>query len=122
MVDETVVIDEKWVAGHMVHFAVAIAVAVVMGVEHSPGLVVEVEREACSVVVLRWWSSLSNSMASSQSPGLAFVLAARPQPARVGKTADVGDVIRRANRKPGYQAPEVGIGSIVSHTLSEDGA
>jgi hypothetical protein len=122
VVDVMVVVDVRLVAGYKVRSVVA--VAAVTRVEHSPGAVVEVEIElgAYSVVVLRRRNSWSNSMASTHLPGLASVLAVRPEPVKVGKTGDVASVNRLANYKPGYRALGVGIGSIGSHMLFEDGA
>jgi hypothetical protein len=118
-VDATVVAGVEVVAGHKVHSGVAAAaaaVAAVTGVEHSPGVVVEaeIEAEAYSAVVLRR-RSWNNSMASTRLPGLAFVLDECRGPVRVGKIGVGAGVIRLANRKRGYRALVVGIGSTGFH-------
>ena len=56
----TAVVDVTLMAARRVYSAAGVAVG--MGVEHSPGVVAEVEMQAgtCSVLVLRLQSSLSN--------------------------------------------------------------
>jgi hypothetical protein len=117
--------DATVAAGHRASSDVAVAVAVVTVVEHSLGVAeVETEVEADFVVVavlrLRSWSS---SMASTHSPGLASVLAARRQPAAVGTIGVVvEDVIQVATYRRRYRVLEVCIGLTEPHRQFEDGA
>jgi hypothetical protein len=114
--------DATVAAGHRVSSAVAGAVAVVTVVEHSLGVAkVETEVEADFVVVLRL-RSWSSSMASTHSPGLASVLAARRQPVAVGTIGVVENVIQVATCRRRYRALEVCIGLTECHTQFEDEA
>jgi hypothetical protein len=113
--------DATVAAGHRASSDVAVAVAAVTVVEHSLGVVkVETEVEADFVVAVRQLRSWSSSMASTHSPGLASVLAARRQPVAVGTIGVVEDVIQVATCRRRYRALEVCIGLIDSHTQFED--
>ena len=109
--------DATVAAGHRARSDVAVAVVTV--VEHSLGIAeVETEVEADFVVAvavrrLRSWSSW---MASTHSPGLASVLAARRQPVAVGTIGVVEDMIQVATCRRRYRALEVCIGLTESHT------
>src|SRR5271155_5618400 len=100
--------DATVAAGHRASSDVAVAVAVVTVVEHSLGVAkVETEVEADFVVAVLRLRSWSSSMASTHSPGLASVLAARRQPVAVGTIGVVENVIQVATCRRRYRALEI---------------
>jgi hypothetical protein len=112
--------DATVAAGHRASSDVAVAAAVTV-VEHSLGVAkVETEVEADFVVAVLRLRSWSSSMASTHSPGLASVFAARRQPVAVGTIGVVEDVIQVATCRRRYRALEVCTGLIDSHTQFED--
>src|SRR5271169_897838 len=111
--------DATVAAGHRVSFAVAVAVVTV--VEHSLGVAkAETEVEADFVVAVLRLRSWSSSMASTHSPGLASVLAARRQPVAVGTIGVVEDMIQVTTCRRRYRDLEVCIGLTESQTQFED--